>query len=838
MTAVKNTNPGHQQNPSPPPQPVQQPQKKSKISKKVILIIVLAVVILVLAGGGIYYQSFYKKAGLLPLSKTLLKKEGALVTSASLKSDLPQFAEFKEEAVDLTASIPDYSIETNQLINLKAVESAIGRALTSSQLQALKDVGFYITPAENKLPDGQATVDFHRDLVDEFLMHYKDIGGQYRDTERKAENAVFITSDLLLHSYHIFLDRTFQYIEQTQFHPKLTNLTTMLFEKSLAEYNQATNSKLKASFERLTTFFIVPKVILETTKAQEDKYYLDPQEQDQDSKTDEETDKPENILAKLDSYKNSLPDNVYQKAKEEIKLINEAKEAAISPLFGDYKQGQMDDYTQFKPRSHYTKNSLLRSYWKAMMWYGRNGFLTKSDELTLDAIIQTIFLNSANQADQKAIDLWENIYLPTVFFVGKSDDLTIYDYSALIDKIYGKAVSFDNLVNQTKFNSFKEAVKELAGPKIQSTIVIVEPDKTTKEEALEVTKSFRFMGQRFIPDSFIFSQLTQGDEAPDKETGQKLPPIPTALMPMSIFESQRAETYLQDWIVNNAPDSDKVIAKEKKKLEDSFGQLELKDWTQNLYWSWLYTLKSLFQTFGQGYPVFMQSQAWNDKDLNTSLGSWTELRHDTLLYAKQSYAEMGAGGEQDEPPAVPKGYVEPNLQFINRVIALAQMTKDGLEKNNVLPEEQKWKIDKIIELFKFYQEFAKKELQNQTITDDEFEKLRTSALELNQCLTPPTGSLMQANEARAGLIADVHTAVTTEVQEILYEATGIPNIIYVAVKDTNGTRLTRGVVYSYYEFTQPFGERVSDIDWQNVIYEGDDAFTPPQAPNWVKALGK
>ncbi len=46
---------------------------------------------------------------------------------------------------------------------------------------------------------------------------------------------------------------------------------------------------------------------------------------------------------------------------------------------------------------------------------------------------------------------------------------------------------------------------------------------------------------------------------------------------------------------------------------------------------------------GGAYPPFMQTQAWTRKDLQTSLGSWTELKHDTILYAKQVMAEMGGG---------------------------------------------------------------------------------------------------------------------------------------------------------------------------------------------------
>ena len=34
-----------------------------------------------------------------------------------------------------------------------------------------------------------------------------------------------------------------------------------------------------------------------------------------------------------------------------------------------------------------------------------------------------------------------------------------------------------------------------------------------------------------------------------------------------------------------------------------------------------------------------------DKNLNTALASWAELKHDTILYGKQSGAECGDGYE-------------------------------------------------------------------------------------------------------------------------------------------------------------------------------------------------
>ncbi len=777
--------------------------------------------------------------------KTTVDKKLLLTTGAPLSANMPIFARFNEEKISTTPAIPTYALKSSDLSNLSQIETDTGRKLSAQQLGALENTGFFFTPADNTLADGDVDVDFsHGDPVDEFVKIYYDILGSPSELEREPQDTVFISSDFILHTYHVFVDRTFQYIEQTQFHPKLLQLTNILFEKSLQEYESTSDETLKASFSRLATFYLVPKVLLESQVSKYDfeatRIASSPETDRAYEENDKTADSYENTIADLEKYRERVPDFVYETAKQELTLIMAAKEANTSPLFGKFNMGIMDDYTQYKPRSHYVKNSTLRSYWRTMIWYGRSGFLTNSDELTLDALIQTMWLNSTGTSENAASTLWESLYLPTVFFVGKSDDLTFYDYSDVLEKVFSKVnPDYSELIEPGNFANLKNEVKNLAGPQIQSSIIMIAPDTVSKEDLLEETKSFRFMGQRFVPDSFIYSTLTQGDEPPDKETGQKLPTTPTALMAMSIFGNQRAKQYLNEWITKEAPEADKVLAREISKLETSFNALDEASWTQNMYWSWLYTLKGLSQQFFQGYPVFMQNTAWQDKDLNTSLGSYTELRHDTLLYAKSSYAEMGGGGDRPEPPPVPKGYVEPNLLFFNRVIALAEMTKSGLEANGVLPIWQGSQLDSLIESYKFFRTIAVKELNNEVISDDEFEKLRVETHKINLALTPPDAyGYIKAADTRAGLIADIHTATTQDVQEILYEATGIPNVIYVAVKDANGTRLTRGVTYSYYEFTRPFGERLSDADWQANIYEGQENFTTPNIPDWAKTLQK
>ena len=248
-------------------------------------------------------------------------------------------------------------------------------------------------------------------------------------------------------------------------------------------------------------------------------------------------------------------------------------------------------------------------------------------------------------------------------------------------------------------------------------------------------------------------------------------------------------------------------------------------------------LKALFQE-GQdaaGFPMFMKSPAWPLKSLQCALGSWTELKHDTLLYAKQSYAEMGNGGEEEEIPPVPKGYVEPNVDFLDRLVALVQMTRDGLEQRGLLDNEFKERHQEFLESVEFFRKVAIAQLNGEKISDEEFEKLRLAPGRLSLVLHPLPGEENTENQARAAVIADVHTDVISST--ILYEATGIPNYIWVALKDQNGVRLTRGLVYSYFEFTGPLGQRLTDEVWRQWNYREDKSQVPAMA-GWNKSLIK
>jgi len=799
----------------PAPEPVATyPSSKNRKPKGLGGLLLALLVLIIIIGLGTAAFIFLK-----PFNYIAVKKNESV--TPPVQSIKPDFAKYQLESTKYTPNMPEYTLKLSDLTNFSDFEKARGIVFSQAQKDALLKNNFFIAKNNGKFYSNNQ--DDYANRNDDWTSLYGKIGGSYNVWERNPENSVFITSDFTLHVYHKLIDEEFSYIEEANFYPTLSGLSKSLLKSATDAFTKTQDPKQKESYERLSAYFLVPSAILDSAAEDYNKFktsnFVD----------DSQNDKKEAVLQIAESLArdNNISDASLNIAKQEIELIFDAKGMASSPLMGKYQPDMFEDYTQFGPRSHYTKNAILRDYFRSMMWYGRMNFLLKSSELTRDAANINLLISSDE------LKKWESIYLPTSFFVGQSDDLSIYEYGQAIKK-----TSFTNSdKSDAAISKLQNELITYKNPQIMSSVIIDESVfGTTKEDLQNTTKGFRFMGQRFTPDAFVFSTLTQGNELPDAKTGQSLPSTPTALMVSTLMGSKESSLLLDVWIKTNAPQSDKVIADRMKTLQDYFDTTTQQQWTQNIYWSWLYTIKSLFNNVDTiGYPMFVKNQDWDKKSLQGFLGSWTELKHDTLLYAKQSYAELGAGGPEEQPAKpVPKGYVEPNIKFFDRIIALVNLSKDGLKQFGILPEVFESRNNRFIESLQLYRKIAVSELQNEKISDEDFEKLRLDAGSLDSILYPPDTQVLLEKNARSAIIADVHTDALK--QQILYEADGIPNYVYVTVKDANGTRLTKGLVYSYYEFTSPIGKRLTDQDWQKWSYS--EKAKIPAMPWWNKDLVK
>lgn len=665
-----------------------------------------------------------------------------------------EFAAYHEVPVNVQPAVKPYTVnpDLSNIINGDRFE------FSPEALKLLTANGFVVTPEQ----------------MPEFFMLYET---------NRYEIPNFVTSDAMLHNYHLFFSHLLKKLETEYLMPELKALNAGMMQESMKQYEELKGTPWENAALRNLAFFTVGSSLLDPTT--------------------------------------NVPSAVQDVVSKELALIAEHDEIAISPVMsmkhtgGNILENLKEDYTQYIPRGHYTKSEELKRYFCAMMWYGRLTFRQKDADETRSAVLMTLALN-----EDRNLSSWDKIYQTTRFFVGKSDDLGYYQYEPLLRKVYGKRLSLRNLAeDQDKWDTFLRQAEELDPPVINSIPIFDENIQPDREAEI---KGFRFMGQRFTLDAAIFQRLIYRDVKENSEGERRN--LPKGLDIPAAMGSQEAYSLLESMGETDY----KGYPENMEKLREYIGSLKLTTWTENLYWNWLYTLLPLTWEKPEGYPSFMRNQAWQRKDLATYLGSWTELKHDTILYAKQVYAEMGGGLEPEDD----RGYVEPNPHLFARLAALCAMTRDGLESRGLLDERDKDNLTRLETLALSLKGIAEKELNNTPLSDEDYDLIRTFGGQLEhfwiEALRDDIESRSQVWENPSALVADVATDPNGAVLE---EATGMVWSIYVVVPVDGELRIARGGVYSYYEFPWPMNDRLTDPKWQEMLRSGQ----APEPPGWIKS---
>jgi hypothetical protein len=244
-----------------------------------------------------------------------------------------------------------------------------------------------------------------------------------------------------------------------------------------------------------------------------------------------------------------------------------------------------------------------------------------------------------------------------------------------------------------------------------------------------------------------------------------------------------------------------------KGLEKEVSGYTSETWGNNLYNGWLWSIQEAMTEFdaSSGMPLFMTNDAWKYKSLNAALGSYTELKHDTVLYGKQSVAEMGDAYETAD-----QQYVEPNIALYSKLLYLTDYTILVLEDRGMINESFLEGANDYKELLTFLIRCSMKELRNEVLTEEENKKLLWYGGTLenisNFYLQGLTGDYA-TKEISDMLVADIHTYQDS----YLSQGTGYFDDIYVIVPIDGKLYLSRGAVYSYYEFVSD--TRLTDEEW-------------------------
>ncbi|MDJ0952587.1 MAG: DUF3160 domain-containing protein [Acidimicrobiia bacterium] len=483
-------------------------------------------------------------------------------------------------------------------------------------------------------------------------------------------------------------------------------------------------------------------------------------------------------------------------AQEEVDLINAAAGIRLSPTTGgDPDSGYITtkiDYSLFRPRGHYTRNGDLERFFRAMSQLGNNAFLL-DESLLLGVLASRVVI-----ADPAVAEQWQLIYEPTAWLVGAADDYTPFELGAVVEEVVPTGWS-----DVTVFTDPDTLDGVAAG------LLALRPVEINPEAA-----SLRIMGSRFVIDSYILDQLVAPLVARDEAS-----PLDIA----AAFGSEWAAGVLTASGANDADGYDEQMSAMQSIISDR----TIADWGATVYDAWLYAVSPMWQEHGADFPAFMQSDAWAAKAHQTGFGSYTELKHDTILYTKQAVAE--GGGE--EPPTPPRHWVEPDPVAYERLAAVSALMRDGLTSRELLPADYELLLDDLEEFYVWLAGIARDELAGVPISEEDNQELGWvgSTLEGFWIRTSDTDlDWENGPDSHAALIADV----MRNAQAVLELGTGFVDYIFVTVPDDRGGfQVATGGVYSYYEFWNT-GQRLTDEEWRAQLEAG----TQPERPDWQQVF--
>ena len=516
-------------------------------------------------------------------------------------------------------------------------------------------------------------------------------------------------------------------------------------------------------------------------------------------------------------------DDANLEARNELLDQVEALDPKLIELFGRVYPCAMPgcafDFSQFKPRGHYTETEELQRYFKAMIWLGRTELaLTRYHRELVVSALMAETLEVASQVDE-----WTAFDETIQVFVGKSDNLTMTQFKDfLAEQEVAKA---GMLADAAKGEAVMKAL-EVGGYGMQRIMSQIMATNPLSSEPTLLPPIFAFLGQRFVIDSYVFHNVTYD---------------------RIVFEGQKIQRYMPDPLdAAFVLGYDQVLPLLEDELEryhyaqnlqavrflaDSHDQ---SFWSESMYNVWLDALRALADVpTGPALPEAMKTEGYALKAVNTGLASWAELRHDTILYVKQSYTGVACD--------YPDGYVEPYPAFFNRVGAFA--TRSGelfatleIPTNEWFKAQVQQYFDNLAEVAAVLENIANKQLLGEPRSPDETAFIKSLVQFEGMCGGPMfTGwysdLFFDANDETFQFkptIADVHTDPNST--NVLHVGTGRANLMVLSVNTDCGTKTYAGPASSYYEVLQSDFKRHTDEEWKEIM-NGD---TLPDRPEWTK----
>ena len=547
---------------------------------------------------------------------------------------------------------------------------------------------------------------------------------------REKEIPFLITSDFLIYYYQNVFKQAYKDIEKDVFYSDLWQINKRFYEISNNKYRElrkrsgmVNNAVLEG--RRLETAYFA--TALELLKPKQDQI----SQELNDSKFS---------AVEAEKFEFNLPDYLEDDIKREIDFIIAAKEKNKSPVFL-YSR----DYEEFKIPKSYEKSAKLSNFYLAAKWmnsvfplYHRNegcaDCLLDKDDWTINMIaacmITQDFFNNQDLKNQ-----WAKIYKVISFFSGLRSGLTYLHYQGALIDLFGNDYQADSIFSSDNPNSEENFLK-LREKIAKYEFSNIEGGINRKDPLNAPFLGMRMLQQSYWPDDYIFSRLT------NPITGPYLSDVKDFEKEINLTDceqdrpSERCGGFGLDIINLIYPIGDGNIyfqentnyqgyAGQIDYLRNQLGYFNLDSWHNNNFWATLSIVKSFLGA--GGHNNIYASDNWQNKNINSSLAAWVNLRlpADELLSGWQ---------EQDGNLGLTKvnsnyDYIEPDIKLVNELIANSKMLLDALLALEVAGDADSTynRLNKLIDELEKMKGIIKKELNGEILDYTDLEIINNFA---------------------------------------------------------------------------------------------------------------
>ncbi len=602
---------------------------------------------------------------------------------------------------------------------------------------------------------------------------------------------IFITTDTILHVWHLIFDKVLEKTEEDIFFPLLNALIIESIK------NMKNNLLLEA--HTIIYFNVALKII-------DSGLTLD------------------------------LPIEIEQASE----VLYNSIMSLSQPVYAGLTKRFIDDYSQYKPRGHYTKSETLEKYFRLYKWLARIPFffddyigyslLQISPESMIKSALEVTWIlknTTINYLNNQisGFEIWDTIMDFLYVIMGPPNSITPKDIDFHCSKMIG---------NNWNLNEINEEIMNQVQNDVLNDELIPEPDFPFYVDILaygfKSPKTFTLFGEIETVDGYAFQSVVH-------------PNINERLLPHGLdfaytcLESNHSLELLKGEYPNEFID----FPEYEEVLEETKEEVNLLKLTKNetLQWNWIESLKSLAVDVPECnepiiLPEFMNSTAWMDEKLTTIMGSYTQLRHDTILYTKQSYTGIIC--------STPTAFVEPYPDFYHSLGMLSQIYKNSFES---LCQVGYNFISGFFNFLRFLDTFTYicfrledisiKELCQLPLTIEDKTFITSIYHEEHPddyCGAPTYArgwlpylltnfhyayyEVDSIPNSRATLIADIHT--DTNYGDVLHFSTGFLEHIIAYVPSWEGHEIpVVGPVFSFFEFPAPDYNRLTDEEWRGIL---------------------